>query len=117
MASSLTQPAFWVLTALANQRRHGYEIMRDATVASGGRVSLKVTTLYAVLERLEREGLVTADGEEIVSGRARRYYRITEEGSVRLADEVVALEQLIQVARARLATHRFAFIAQKVVPT
>lgn len=103
MVTPLAPTSFWVLTALAGQRHHGYEIMRETERASAGKVKLRVTTLYSVLERLERDGLITPDGEEIVGGRARRYYRITEVGSQRLADEVVVLEQLTKLARARLA--------------
>lgn len=102
MTTSLAQPAFWILTSLVGGRRHGYEIMRETDAASEGRVSLKVTTLYATLDRLEHEGLIRADGDDIVNGRARRYYRITGEGSARLADEVEVLEQSTKLARARL---------------
>lgn len=109
--SSLTSPSFWILTALAGQRRHGYEILQEASRASDGRVSLKVTTLYSALERLEREGLIVADGEEIVSGRARRYYTLTDQGAQALAAEVDALEAQARAGRARLTAsgHVFAF--------
>ncbi|CAN5193052.1 hypothetical protein BH09ACT3_BH09ACT3_15600 [soil metagenome] len=111
MTVSMTQPVFWILTVLAAGRRHGYEIMRETATASGGRVSLKVTTLYATLDRLEREGLIQADGEEVVSGRARRYYRITDQGFGKLAAEAELLEQSAQVARARLAAGRPASVS------
>lgn len=114
MASSLNQSSFWILTVLAGQRRHGYEILQEAASASGGTVSLKVTTLYAALERLEREGLIRPDGEEIVKGRARRYYRLTDEGTVALTHEVEALEVQAAVARSRLSTQRRAIPAQSV---
>lgn len=99
----MTQPEFWILTALAAARRHGYEIMRETERASGGSVSLRVTTLYATLERLERDGLIHVDGEEVVNGRARRYYRLTEAGSAGLEAEVHRLEQAVAVARVHLA--------------
>lgn len=98
----MTQPVFWILAALAGGRRHGYEILRETASASDGRVSLKATTLYATLERLEREGLICADGEEVINGRARRYYKITEEGGGRLASEVELLERSVRVARERM---------------
>lgn len=115
MAASLNQSSFWILTALAGDRRHGYEILREAADASGGRVSLKVTTLYAALERLEREGLIRADGEEIVNGRARRYYRLTDEGAAALTAEVEALEVQAAVARERLSAPPRAIAAQRAV--
>lgn len=119
MVDQLSQPAFWILTALAGQRRHGYEILHETASVSEGRVSLKVTTLYATLERLQQEGLIHADGEEVVEGRARRYYRITDGGSARLAEEVRALEQSVRVARehlavGRLSTAPFATLTPKI---
>ena len=111
MESRLTPPAFWILTALAAGRRHGYEILRETTRASGGDVTLRVATLYAALERLEREEAIAADGEEIVNGRARRYFRLTERGSERLAEEVSAMERAARAARASLGAQRFAFAA------
>ncbi|TFD52237.1 PadR family transcriptional regulator [Cryobacterium frigoriphilum] len=98
----MSQPTFWILIALAGQRRHGYEILQETAAASEGAVSLKATTLYAALERLERDGLIQPDGEEIVNGRARRYFRITGRGEAGLADEVAMLEQQARVGRARL---------------
>ena len=115
MTSSLNQSSFWILTALAGQRRHGYEILQETSTASSGKVSLKVTTLYAALERLEREGLIRADGEEIVKGRARRYYCLTDDGVAALTDEVEAFEVQAAIARSRLSVQRRAISVQKVV--
>ena len=101
MARSMTENSFWILTSLAGGRRHGYEILQETS----GTMRLKPTTLYAALERLEREGLVRTDGEEVVSGRTRRYYALTDEGSAALGAEVDQLEARAKVARERLATH------------
>ena len=95
----MTPNSFWILTALAGGRRHGYEILQE----TAKHAKLKATTLYAALERLEREGLVRADGEEVVSGRTRRYYVLTDEGSSALGAEADALEARAKVARERLA--------------
>ena len=103
---ALTPASFWILTALASQRRHGYDILRETADASDGRVSLKVATLYAALERLESEGLVRPDGDEVVDGRTRRYFALTPEGTARLAAEADAMAAAARVARARLATPR-----------
>lgn len=109
MEPRLTPPAFWILTALAGGRRHGYEILRETTQASGGDVTLRVATLYAALERLEREGAIRPDGEEIVNGRARRYFRLTDRGAERLTEEAAAMERAARAARASLGVQRFAF--------
>ena len=99
---SMSQPVFWILVVLAGGRRHGYQIMREADLASEGLVALKPTTLYAALERLERDGSIQQDGEEVVDGRVRRYYRITEDGKRLLAAETAVLERSVRAARGGL---------------
>ena len=58
--------------------------------------------MYAALDRLKADGLVTSDKEEIVDGRLRRYYRITDEGTQQLTAEVRRLRANAAVAARRL---------------
>ncbi|MEJ1155428.1 PadR family transcriptional regulator [Microbacterium marmarense] len=104
MAAQLTPPVFWILTSLAEQRRHGYDILRATEEASGGEVTLRVASLYAALERMERDGLIVVDGEEIVNGRTRRYFQISPTGSARLSEEATRMESAARAARASMAT-------------
>jgi len=98
----LQEPAFLLLTALAEGPQHGYGIMTDVGRISGGRVKLRAGTLYAALDRVVAEGLVEADREEVVDGRLRRYYRLTPLGGDRLAAEAERLRQNAAVAAKRL---------------
>jgi PadR family transcriptional regulator len=66
---------------------HGYGIIRRAHELTDGRVRLAAGTLYAALDRLRDTGLVDIDHEEIVDGRARRYYRLTGAGREALRTE------------------------------
>jgi len=102
----VSEQAFFVLTALVDEPRHGYGIVREVTGLSGGRVRLRVGTLYGVLDRLVGDGLAEHDREEIVDGRLRRYYRLTEAGRQRLADEVERQAANARVARDRLRSWR-----------
>ncbi|MDO5619686.1 PadR family transcriptional regulator [Kocuria sp.] len=102
MSPRLKQPEFWILTVLNRGRSHGYDIMQRASQESHGDVALKVTTLYATLERMSDQGLIAPDGQEVISGRARQYFVITPEGAHRLSREVTALEHSLQAARASL---------------
>lgn len=97
----MTEQAFFVLTALVDAPRHGYGIVGEVAALSQGRVQLRVGTLYGVLERLVGDGLVVADREEIVQGRLRRYYRLTEPGHRALRAEAAR-----QAANARAAGQR-----------
>lgn len=106
MPDPLTEPASWVLTAVAEEPRHGYAVLRRVVELSGGEDRLRVTTLYATLERLERAGQVRVVSEEVVEGRARRTYDITEQGREVLAQEAERLLARAQAAQASLAGPR-----------
>jgi DNA-binding PadR family transcriptional regulator len=102
MSAPLREPTFLILTALAARPQHGYGILRDVEEISEGRVSLQAGTLYAALDRLSSDGWVDVDREEVVDGRLRRYYRLTEPGAARLAAEVEKLTAHTRAARQRL---------------
>ncbi len=99
----MREPTFMVLTALADGPKHGYALIEEAERISGGRVRLKVGTLYAALDRLATEGLVMVAGEEIVSGRLRRSFALSDAGGERLAAEIERMEVSAREARRRLA--------------
>ena len=105
--AEIREPTFLVLAALADGRKHGYALIKEAAEMSGQRVQLKVGTLYAALDRLSQSGLVRSAGEEVVNGRLRRYFELTPEGAEVLEREATRLESNIREARARLRT-RFA---------
>jgi DNA-binding PadR family transcriptional regulator len=103
MSKAMQEPTFLILTALADRPQHGYGIMTDISRISEGRVTVRAGTLYAALDRLQADGLVASDREEVVDGRLRRYYRLTEDGAAALAAEVAALRTRTEVAARRLA--------------
>ena len=74
-----------------------------AEEVSGGRVRLTAGTLYAALERLLERGLVAVDGEEVVNGRARRYYRLTLAGGKALEAEAARLAAAASVVVSRMS--------------
>ncbi|GIH04048.1 PadR family transcriptional regulator [Rhizocola hellebori] len=105
--SPLTEPAFLVLTALAEQPLHGYGMLEDVARISEGLVKLQAGTLYTVIDRLCTEGLIEIDHEEVVQSRLRRYYRITAIGATRLSRESARLARHASVATQRLRQHGF----------
>ncbi|HVF04469.1 MAG TPA: PadR family transcriptional regulator [Frankiaceae bacterium] len=98
----MQEPTFLILTALADEARHGYGVMQEVTALSGGRVTLRPGTLYAALDRLVDESLVAVDREEVVNSRLRRYYRLTGAGATALRDESARLAANVAAARRRL---------------
>lgn len=99
----MQEPTFLILTALAESPQHGYGIIGDVERISDGRVRLRAGTLYAALDRLQSEGLVEADREEVVDGRLRRYYKLTGAGAERLAAEAERMRVNAETAARRLA--------------
>lgn len=86
MPDELRDPTFFAMTALVGAPRHGYGIIQEVARLSGGQVRLKAGSLYATLDRLTTEGLVSVVGEEVVNGRNRRYYELSEQGCAVLAE-------------------------------
>src|SRR5262245_49813445 len=73
-----------ILNIIGAGRIYGYDIVRqlrlvDALVVSEG-------TIYPILSRLKRDGLVRTTLEESPSGPARKYYELTRRGEQLLAD-------------------------------
>lgn len=71
---------YGLLTLLADQPTHGYELKTGLERATGGSWSINVGQVYTTLSRLERDGLVT----EAAGSTDRRDYRITDLGRAEL---------------------------------
>jgi PadR family transcriptional regulator PadR len=70
---------FCVLALLRDTERYGFEIVRALSEA-GGLVTTE-GTLYPLLGRLRKEGVVETTWRESPSGPPRRYYRLTPAGT------------------------------------
>jgi DNA-binding PadR family transcriptional regulator len=98
----MNDSTFFVLAALADERRHGYGIVEHTRALSSGGVRLTTGTLYGMLERLTASGLIAADGDEVVQGRLRRYYRLTEAGAQTLHEQTRQMRRAASVADRQL---------------
>ena len=99
----MQEPSFLILTSLAAGAKHGYGIAQDVKRLSDGRVVVRAGTLYSALDRLADEGLIETSGEEVIDGRLRRYYRLTDRGGSRLAEEAQRLQRNASLAIGRLS--------------
>jgi PadR family transcriptional regulator, regulatory protein PadR len=73
---------YCVLALLAGEERYGFDLVRalaevDGMVTSEG-------TIYPLLSRLRRDGLVEWSWQESSEGPPRRYYRLTDAGRASL---------------------------------
>ena len=72
-------------------RRHA-ELAKTITETSRGQYTIKQTTLYSALKRLEAAGAVSSYAGTSASGKPRTYYRLTADGAAHLADKLVEWE-------------------------
>jgi DNA-binding PadR family transcriptional regulator len=100
-SSSISEPSYFILAALLDGPLHGYGIIKKAAKLSDGRVRLAAGTLYGALDRLAAEGLILADRQEVVEGRTRRYYRLTDHGVHALQGEAARMQQAARVVTRR----------------
>jgi PadR family transcriptional regulator PadR len=73
-----------ILSVLAAEPAHGYAIIEELKLRSGGTFSLPEGTVYPALHRLERAGFLTSAWAK-AGGRPRRVYRLTRTGRRELA--------------------------------
>ena len=76
-----------VLAQLESRPRHGYEIGVEIERRSEGAVSFQTASLYPVLYRLERKGLIAGQWVEAAGQRRRRYYKLTRAGRTILSEQ------------------------------
>jgi PadR family transcriptional regulator PadR len=73
-----------LLGVLRDGPAHGYAIIAALRERSGGEFDFAEGTIYPVLHRLERAGFVRSS-TELVQGRRRRVYTLTERGREQFA--------------------------------
>jgi DNA-binding PadR family transcriptional regulator len=93
----LTYPTAAVLLAIRRGHRYGFDVM-DATGLPDG-------TVYPILRRLERKGVLEGAWEDEKKARAdqrppRRYYRITEVGQEAMEEVTRRFPALVRLFEA-----------------
>lgn len=88
---TLTEQMYYVLLSLLEETRHGYGIMQYVSHLTQGRVEIGAGTLYALLDRFEKERLITL----VEHQDGRKYYIISPQGREVLAAEHRRLRRLV----------------------
>ena len=100
----LPPATFHILLALAVEDRHGYAIIQDVALRTGGELKLSPGTLYRSIQRMLEQGLIVETRDRPApedDDERRRYYRITGLGEAAAKDETRRLSQLVKLARAQ----------------
>lgn len=91
-AGALTEGVYYILLSL-NTPMHGYGIMQNVELLSGGRVRLAAGTLYgAINTMLERGWIQSLPGE---TDSRRKEYQLTSAGRSVLQEEIHRLDELL----------------------
>jgi PadR family transcriptional regulator PadR len=75
-----------VLAALSPGPAHGYAVIEEIRRRSGQAFDLPEGTVYPALHRLEQGGLLSSRWVTAESGRRRRVYALTRQGTRALAE-------------------------------
>ncbi|MFD2160789.1 PadR family transcriptional regulator [Paradesertivirga mongoliensis] len=94
MASSL---APLVLIILRRQESYGYQIIQELREKSGGQMAVAEGTLYPVLKKMEAKKWVEGVWKKADSGRERRYYKLTSNGTQELEQQYSQLNFVSQL--------------------
>ena len=87
---NLTEPMYYILLSL-KEPLHGYGIMHKIDEMTDGRVKVGPGTLYNLIARFEKEGIV----EQISSTTIKKTYIITDKGEALLQEELGRLRRLV----------------------
>ena len=86
-----------VMGVLYHERHYGYSLVR--VLSERGSIALKEGTIYPILARLDRDGLVGSAWVESDQGPPRKYYALTASGRQlfdELSQELDLLVSLVQ---------------------
>jgi DNA-binding PadR family transcriptional regulator len=87
---TLTEPMYYILLSLL-EPLHGYGIMKNIEVLTKGRVAVGPGTLYSLISRFEKEGIVS----RLATEDNRKTYVLTRDGREILQQEYERLRQLV----------------------
>lgn len=76
-----------VLALLRERPRYGFELVRELSEVAG--LLTSEGTIYPLLSRLRRDGLVVTTWQESGTGPPRRYYALTDDGRASVTTFIV----------------------------
>lgn len=71
---------------------YGYQLIKEIGRRSEGFFHFREGTVYPALRKLENDGLLQGEWQEMPNGQERRYYRITDKGKEVLKTKLAVWE-------------------------
>ena len=85
-----------ILKLLAeNDRMYGYEITQKVKELTAGEIKITEGALYPALHKLEADGLLTTEIEQ-VDNRIRKYYSLTKDGQKEVDNKMAELQGFVE---------------------
>jgi len=78
-----------ILETLSHGQSYAYEIIQNIELKTGGAIELREGTVYPLLYRLEDQGMVYSSFKSTITSKPRRYYKLTNDGKVRLQEKTL----------------------------
>jgi len=72
--------SYWTLALLMQRPRYGLEISKEIEASTQGKMKLGPSTVYQLLRRMEKRGLLVSRWEKTTEGPPRAYYEPTPAG-------------------------------------
>ena len=69
-----------ILKVLSSRPNYGYEIVKQVNEVADGFFTWQEGTIYPILRKMEKEGLLKSQWEDAENGRKRKYYYVTATG-------------------------------------
>lgn len=78
-----------------NERMYGYEITQRVKELTAGEIKITEGALYPALHKLEAEGLLSTEIEQ-VDNRVRKYYSLTKTGQKEMSTKMSELNAFVE---------------------
>jgi PadR family transcriptional regulator, regulatory protein PadR len=85
-----------VLSTFVGGEMYGYQVVKELGQRSDGFFRFKEGTLYPILHRLEKQGLLAGRWVAMPNGSERRYYGLTPKGERTLAEKLTEWQTFVQ---------------------
>jgi DNA-binding PadR family transcriptional regulator len=83
-----------ILSTLRAEAKHGYQVALDVETDSNGLFRFRHGTLYPILHRLEKNGLIRGSWSK-TQGRRRKIYSLTGSGERHLNGETDRVQEIV----------------------
>ncbi len=88
-----------ILAALRDGPKHGYQLAVDIEERSSGMFGFNHGTLYPILHRLEKNGLISGTWSDDGGGRRRKSYTLTRKGTSHTSELLAAWDEFLATFR------------------